>query len=128
MTQVYTGTIIGLGFSIETPGYGEQMCVRLQDSHRAMVPKAEFERSFIPLGNIDHLPLHQQRVIAEHAVNKDRLTKLDAFIFNNELFQKLSSVEQCDMSRQSHLMEELDEVLARRIERFTKVASSEAAE
>lgn len=117
MTQVYTGTLTSLGWQHTE----EKMCLRQPEGAHLYLNVQDFERDFIALGHIDHLPPHVQRMIAEHAVNKQRLTKLNAF-FDTELYKGLGEEEQLDQAYQAQLMHDLDVVLTRRIERAKGVA------
>ena len=66
------------------------------------------------------VPPHQQRVLDEQAELRERLAKLDAFILDNPLFQKLSDADRQLLEQQSKTMAVLTEILAARIERFGK--------
>lgn len=122
MTQVYTGTLTSLGWQ-HTEG---KMCLRQPEGAHLYINTQDFERDFIPLGHIDHLPAHLQRMIAEHAVNKHRLTKLNAF-FDTDLYKGLGEEERLDMAYQAQLMHDLDVVLTRRIERQKALAQGASA-
>lgn len=84
---------------------------------KRLFEKHEFEESAISLGDLSHLGCWQQRVIAEKAQLKDRLTKLSAFV-EGEAFQNLSLLDQNLLREQKQLMERLDRVLWERIARF----------
>lgn len=49
-------------------------------SYVSWSPKVQFEAAYLHVGDIDHLPPHQQRVIGEKAQLDDRLAKLRAFL------------------------------------------------
>lgn len=51
-------------------------------------PAEQFEKANVPLGDIDHLAPHEQRVVAEYEQLADRLAKLRAFI-KTPLFDSL---------------------------------------
>jgi hypothetical protein len=67
---------------------------------------------------MEFLP-HEQRVIDEAAQNKDRLDKLKAFL-DKPFVQTLNPYEIADLQSQAEVMEKLQEILDRRIWRFTK--------
>lgn len=67
---------------------------------------------------MEFLP-HEQRVIDEAAQNKDRLDKLKAFL-DKPFAQTLNPYEIADLQSQAEVMEKLQEILDRRIWRFTK--------
>lgn len=58
------------------------------DGYISWSPAEQFENANIDLGDIDHLPPHEQRVVAEHAQLADRLAKLRAFL-KTPLFESL---------------------------------------
>lgn len=122
MTQVYTGTLTSLGWQHDA----EKMVLRMPLGNHLQINVKDFESNFIALGHIDHLPAHLQRMIAEQAVNKDRLTKLNAF-FDTELYKGLGEEERLDMAYQAQLMHDLDVVLTRRIERQKALAQGASA-
>jgi len=87
MTQSYVGTKQVLAWEQEKdnqPGYA----VKYQDGYVSWSPKAVFEESYLPIGHVDHLPPHQQRVIAERVQLADKVNKLAAF-FSTSMFQGL---------------------------------------
>lgn len=114
MTQVYTGTLTSLAWKHSDVDYA----VRNPYGPQLLINHADFERDFIPLGHIDHLPPHQQRMIAERAQIQDRLTKLKAFT-ETDLYQSLEGAEKADLGYQAQLMRDLVGILDRRIERFS---------
>ena len=61
----------------------------------------------------------QQRVVGEKAELDDRLNKLFTF-FGSKIFDSLPEAEQKRMRRQGTFMELYSDVLAERIENFTK--------
>lgn len=125
MTQVYTGTITTLGWTLDTATGA--FCLRGLgiDGNPIVLSAEQAATNFLALGHIDHLPPHQQRVIAEHAVNKDRLVKLKAFI-DGDVFDTLPAAERNDLYEQGQIMQDLVTVLERRIDRFTQVAQASA--
>lgn len=68
------------------------------------------EKQFLP---------HQQRVVEERSELSEKATKLNDFIGNNPLFQKIESDdEKEDLKVQLDIMYQYIEVLDRRINRF----------
>jgi len=121
MTQVYTGTITSLGWKHDD----NTAALRMPGGAHLHINREDFNANFLALGHIDHLPPHQQRVIAEHAVNKDRLVKLSEFVLG-DVYKTLAEEEKTDLSEQLELMLKLDGVLNSRIKRFTQVAQASA--
>ena len=60
----------------------------------------------------------QQRVIDEKLVTERNLTNLDKFIFESKVYESLSDSEKIRLTRQSHIMNMLVEVLEERIAAF----------
>lgn len=116
MTQQYVGTKIITGWEAEKdgqPGYG----VKYADGYTSWSPKATFEEAYIPLGHIDNLPLHQQRVIAEKAELDTKLGKLLAFV-ETETYSQLPNEEKMRLYHQSSIMHQYSTVLGDRIAAF----------
>lgn len=128
MTQVTVTTLLTLSWPHTDPDSGTTQHLRgLGPSGTTLqIPEATFAANSLALGHIDHLPLHQQRVIAEHAVNQDRLAKLNAF-FDTDLYRGLDEEEQQDLAHQAQVMADLGTILTSRIERFTKVREAQLA-
>jgi len=92
MTQSYIGTKQIQAWEQEKdgqPGYA----VKYPDGYISWSPKDVFEQTYLPIGNIDHLAPHQQRVVGEHAELKSKVDKLIAFM-NGKGFAKLSEADQ----------------------------------
>lgn len=68
--------------------------------------------------NEKELQPHQQRVVDERFELSEKSTKLNDFVGNNPLFEKLESDEQEDLKVQLDIMYQYIEVLDRRISRF----------
>lgn len=87
MTQHYVSSKIVTAWSEarqDVPGYA----VKYEDGYTSWSPAPQFEAASVALGQIGHLPPHEQRVVAEHAQLADRLTKLRAFL-KTPLFESL---------------------------------------
>lgn len=80
-------------------------------------PKAQFDAAYTAIGDVGHLPPHQQRVVAEKVELDDRLTKLKAFM-ETDRFKGLGPAEQDRMHAQANAMARYFGVLADRIEAF----------
>lgn len=80
-------------------------------------PKKQFEDAYLSLGEIDHLPTFQQRVIGELTQLKDNLKKLKRF-FSTPEFLKLGFLERGKMEEQHRLMSFYKDVLNWRVKRF----------
>jgi len=87
MTQHYVSTKIVTAWAQDRqdiPGYA----VKYEDGYISWSPAPQFEAATVALGQVGHLPLHEQRVVAEHAQLNDRLIKLRAFL-TTPLFESL---------------------------------------
>lgn len=87
------------------------------ESHKGYVswsPKDVFERASLPLGKIDDLAPHHQRMMAERAQLCDRISKLVGFIVSAK-YLEIEAIEQCRLNGQLDYMmsyrRELDERL-----------------
>lgn len=79
MTQNYIGTKQVLAWEQEKdgqPGYG----IKYPDGYVSWCPKHVFEESYLPMGNVEHLPAYQQRVIGENVQLADKIEKLSNFV------------------------------------------------
>jgi hypothetical protein len=116
MTQQYVGTKIVTAWESEKDGqlgYG----VKYADGYTSWSPKSAFDEAYLALGNIEGLPPHQQRVIAEKVELDNRIEKLGNFS-NTPLYQSLDELEQNRLSDQCDAMQLYSEVLADRIAAF----------
>lgn len=93
------------------PGYA----VKYENGHISWSPKAIFEAAYTPMGHVGHLQPHVQRVVAEKAQLDGRLRLLRSFL-KSARFLELGEHAQDLLCKQLHLMEELTQVLADRIE------------
>jgi hypothetical protein len=80
-------------------------------------PKAVHDGAYLPIGQVGHLPPHQQRVIGEQVQLADKLEKLGAAL-NGALKGKVSADEFSLLCEQERVMREYDEILRRRIANF----------
>jgi hypothetical protein len=84
-------------------------------------PKAQFEAAYLPMGHVDHLAPHQQRVVGEKVELDDKLTKLRAFL-EGKAKELVPAAEYQRMKLQADAMGVYSDVLAQRIAAFTEVA------
>jgi len=82
-------------------------------------PKEQFDNAYIFVGDVDGMPAHQQRVLAEKAELDKKTEALSVFIEDNPLFGSLVQNEQDDLVVQHDYMSQYASVLASRIERFS---------
>ena len=113
MTQEYIGTKQITGWPFEKDGE-QGYKVQYEDGYTSWSPKDVFEKAYIGIGHVKHLPPHVQRMIGEKAQNDDRLAKLRAFI-ESPAFRDLSVKSQEMLTTQAGAMGELSEILAERI-------------
>lgn len=116
MTQSYIGTKQVLAWEQEKdgqPGYA----VKYPDGFVSWSPKNVFEEAYLPIGNVDHLPAYQQRVIGEHAQLKSKVDKLVEFV-NGDGFAKLAKEDQEQLAYQLVYMAAYQATLEVRMERF----------
>lgn len=74
----------------------------------------------IRAAGVGHMPAHQQRVVLEQIENRGRLDRLNAFR-KSPFFTTLDGAEQGRLTRQADIMQQLDTVLAERINAFPVV-------
>lgn len=79
MTQHYVGTKIVQAWENNTP-QGDGYSVKYGDGYISWCPKDKFEEANVALGQIGHLPPHQQRIVAELEQLADRTAKLESFL------------------------------------------------
>lgn len=102
MTQHYVSSKIVTAWTEsrqDVPGYA----VKYEDGYTSWSPAAPFEASSVPLGQIGHLPPHQQRVVAELEQLADRVTKLEAFL-HTPLYASLPQAERVLLKLQADTM------------------------
>lgn len=120
MTQQYFGTKIVTAWSQEkddVPGYA----VKYEDGYTSWSPSDVFEKAYIAIGNVGHLPPFIQRVIAEKAELDDRLSKLNAFLCGDGV-ENLDDAMHRLMLSQSAVMKELSDILEARLELMVPVS------
>lgn len=66
-------------------------------------PKAQFDAGYVSVGDVGHLPPHQQRVVAELEQLADRVKKLEAFLAT-PLYASLPDDEQQLLKMQADAM------------------------
>lgn len=116
MTQSYIGTKQILAWGQEKdgqPGYA----VKYADGYVSWSPKDVFEAAYIPIGHVDHLPAHQQRVIGEKAQLEERVSKLADFL-DGDVFRSLDAAEQERLTVQLGAMREYAQILGERVSAF----------
>jgi hypothetical protein len=79
--------------------------------------RIQINATSLALGDVGHLPPHQQRVLSEQAELHDRLKKLAAFL-ETDRFKSLDPAEQDRMHAQLNAMDRYFGVLAARIAVF----------
>lgn len=97
--------------------------VKYEDGYESWSPKDVFEKAYrrIRTGIIvtkDSLQPHEERVINEVKELDIKITALDNFIENNEIYKKLSEDEQIRLIQQVRAMEYYFSILVERIENF----------
>jgi hypothetical protein len=120
MTQEYASTKIVTAWHAQAPnsgGKGEDgYSVKYKNGYVSWSPTAAFEESSVALGNISHFPPFLQRLIAEHAILSDKLTKLQDFIDSSDFQIHIDDPdERARLNLQESLMARYAEVLAVRI-------------
>lgn len=116
MTQEYVSTKIVTAWEQarqDEPGYA----VKYADGYISWSPKAQFDAASVALGQIGHLPPHQQRLVAELEQTADRTSKLEAFL-HTPLFASLDDDEQRLMKMQADAMVLLVGILNTRANKF----------
>jgi hypothetical protein len=116
MTHEYIGTKIVTAWPQEkdgAPGYA----VKYADGYVSWSPKDVFDAAYVDIGNVSHLPAHQQRVIGEKAQLDDKIDKLGAFI-GSDWYKSLDTEERERLVVQRGAMREYAKILAKRIAAF----------
>lgn len=119
MTQEYVSVKIVTGWPQKreqdgTDGYG----VKYSDGYTSWSPAPAFEEASVALGNISHYPDYLKRLVAEAALNRNRLDKLRTFLASSKFHEIITDPdERNDLNIQESLMARYHEVLARRIKR-----------
>lgn len=113
--QVYMGSWLitaTAGTKEGQPGYYVKTLDGVQ-----WAPKDYFEGNHISLGDISHLPPHQQRVLGEQAALAVKISGLDDFI-QSPAFLFIPSAEQHRLKIQLDAMRIYNDVLVGRIAAF----------
>lgn len=87
-------------------------------------PKAQFEAAYLAIGDVSHLPAHQQRVMAEAIQLADKTEKLVAFMASDTFCTVCDSNERIRMTEQYAAMLLYVGALGRRIDAFTSKDAS----
>lgn len=114
---VYPGQPMNPGSARDDAGY----LVQYSDGYKSWSPKAVFEASYLPLGNIEGMADYQQRVIAEKAENDDKLSRLTPAL-NGNIRDRVGADEFSRMCEQERVMRELSAILGARIAAFGREA------
>jgi len=125
MTQEYASTQIVTAWPAEQDG---QAGYKVKDAEGVVTWKAKkaFEADHVPMGHTGHLAPHERRVVAEKAVNDDRVIKLTAFR-QTDFYRGLSTLVQQQLEIQLGAMSLLANVLADRVDDFTPAPAVESA-
>lgn len=116
MTEQYVGTKIVTAWQQEKDGEAGY-AVKYSDGYTSWCPKKQFEESNVLIGHVAHLPIHQQRVMAEKAQLNDRLGKLNVFCAGS-IFQSLPQDERKRLEAQALAMTEYSLILLDRVQAF----------
>lgn len=92
------------------PGYA----VQYPDGYTSWSPKDVFEAAYLPMGHVDDLEPHKQRVVGEKVQLDDKIAKLAAFV-GGKVFAGLPDAEQERLTVQLGAMREYSEILGHRI-------------
>lgn len=116
MTQEYVSVTQVLAWPAEQdgqPGYN----VKAASGTITWQSKEAFESSHVAMGHTGHLAQHQRRVVADRALNDDRVSKLTAFV-ETDAFKGLRTREKQTIALQLGAMSLYSNVLAERIDDF----------
>ncbi len=116
------GDLSKLSGGIDRDGYK----VIYEDGYISWSPKDVFEKAYREIKTMDNLPQllnevipeHQERVLDEMFELNKKITKLDFFIENSEVFKNLDEDEQVRLIQQVRAMEYYFSVLIERIQNF----------
>lgn len=114
MTQEYVTTQHVTAWTAEqdgVPGY----FIKDDQGDITWREKAAFEASYIPMGNTGHLAPADRQVVAEKALNDDRVIKLTALV-NSDEFRRLNSLERQRLEIQLSGMSLVGNVLSDRVD------------
>lgn len=116
MTQSYIGTKQVLAWDQDKdgqPGYA----VKYADGYTSWSPKDVFEASYLPMGHVSNIELHEQRVVGELVQLSDRVKKLRAFT-GGIFFARLHEDEKTLLLSQLNAMVDYEEILKSRVSAF----------
>ncbi len=105
--------IAGIGEGEDKPGY----TVVYPDGYTSWSPADVFEKAYIEIGDVAHMPPHQQRVVGEAAELRDKLAKLRTFL-DGKFFTTLPIAEQGRLIAQATFMNCYHDTLNDRIAAF----------
>lgn len=116
MTQHYLETTNVVGWSVISPGF-DGMQYRSEDgSSERVVPKKEFDKNHIPMGQIGQLSPLEVRIVAEYVQLRERAAKLLHFLEQQESRQTLDDDALDLLEEQSIYMELYKETLEQRMD------------
>lgn len=84
------------------------------DGNVAWIPEDEFAMSHLPMGNIEHLPGHVQRLMAEDVQLSDRCDRLAEFIASGKI-EALDSQHRFLLHRQHASMMAYRDIVKERV-------------
>lgn len=139
MTQEYLSRKIVTAWRADRPGdvpegapegtegeIVEGYAVKYHDGYQSWCPKVKFEEDTLPLGNVSHLPLYQQRLLAETIELNQRSGSLGEFLESAKTNPKVEasmSARGFELLKQQHVaMEALLSILDQRIEDMSDVS------
>lgn len=97
----------------DIPGYA----VKYEDGYTSWSPAPQFEAAAVALGQVGHLPPHEQRMVAEAAQLNDRIQKLEAFT-KTPLFASLAEDVQKLRTMQLDAMKLYGDILGQLLLKF----------
>ncbi len=115
MTQEYIGTKQVTAWPQEKDGR-EGYAVKYADGYTSWSPKDVFEAAYLPLGHIQNLPQHVQRMVGELAQLNDKIEKLNTFL-EGERFNALPEDDHSLLKTQGSAMVAYANALTVRVER-----------
>lgn len=112
--------------NLESGKLKEGYKVVYEDGYTSWSPKDVFEKAYREVKTMDDLPSvlnevmpeHQERVLDEMFELNKKITKLDFFIENSDIFKKLDEDEQVRLIQQVRAMEYYFSILIERIQNF----------
>lgn len=91
-----------------------------EDGYESWSPKPQFDAAYVKIPNAEGKPGWLLRLLGEEAQLLDRISKLKAFL-RAEGVKRIADDEHRDLMEQPNVMKDYASILARRIQRHTKV-------